>query len=84
MLRLVTVTGSVFQTSIDLKKKSLVRQKGFYREGPDVRVEFEEDVRIVKWSSKFIEIKLFRILQYIIRSAYNLLSSRFRTANRSG
>ena len=46
----------------------LVRQKGFNREGPDDRIEIEEDFRIVKWSSKFIEIKLFRILQFITRS----------------
>ena len=51
---------------MDLKKKLLailfVRQKGFIREGPVERVEIEEDLRIVKWSSKLIEIKLFRIV----------------------
>ena len=36
--------------------------KGFTGEGQVKRVEIEEDVRIVKWSSKFIKIKLFRIL----------------------
>ena len=60
------VTGNVFQTLMDLKNKLLaillVRQRGFNRQGPDERVEIEEDVRIVKWSLKFIEIKLFRIL----------------------
>ena len=60
------VTGNVFQTLIDLKKKLLtillVRRKGFNREGPLDRVEIEENFRIVKWSSKFVEIKLFRIL----------------------
>ena len=54
------VTGNAFQILIDLKKKFLailfVRQKGFNREGPLERVEIEEDFRIVKWSSKFIEI----------------------------
>ena len=46
------VTGNVFQTLTDLKKKLLaillVRQKGFNRQGRDVRVEIEEDVRTVK------------------------------------
>ena len=60
------VTGNATQILIDLKKKLLeilfVRQKGFNREGPVERVEIEEDFRIVKWSSKIIEIKLFRIL----------------------
>ena len=85
------VTGNVFQILIDLTKKLLaillVRQQGFNREGPVQRVEIEEDFPLVKWSSKFIETKLFRILWYITRSAFNLLSSngsRFRTANRSG
>ena len=59
------VTGNVFQTLMNLKKKLLaillVRQKGFNREGPVERVEIEEGFRIVKWSSKFIETKLFRI-----------------------
>ena len=60
------VTDNVFQTLIDLKKKLLailfVRQQGFNREQPVERVEIVEDFCIVKWSSKFIEIKLFRIL----------------------
>ena len=60
------VNGNAFQIFIDLKKKLLailfVWQKGFNSEGPVERVEIEEDFRIVKWSSKFIEIKLFRIL----------------------
>ena len=51
---------------MDLKKKLLtillVRQKGFNRKGPVERVEIEEGFRIVKWSSKFTEIKLFKIL----------------------
>ena len=46
------VTGSVFQTMMDLKKKLLenllVRQKGFTRQEPGERVEILEDVRIVK------------------------------------
>ena len=46
------VTGNVFQTLMNLKKKLLailvVRQRGFNRQGPDERVEIEEDVRIVK------------------------------------
>ena len=62
---MVIITGYVFQTLTDLKKKLmailLVWQKGFNREGAVERVEIEEEVRIVKWSSKFIEIKLFRI-----------------------
>ena len=60
------VTGNVFQILIDLKKKLLVilfvRQKGFNREGPVERVKIEENFRIVKWSSKFIEIKLFNFM----------------------
>ena len=60
------VPGNVFQILIDLKKKllaiPLVQQKGFNREGPIERVEIEEGFRILKWSSKFIEVKLFRIL----------------------
>ena len=63
---MVIVTDNVFKTLIDLKKKLLaillVRQNGSIREGPDERVEIEEEVRIVRWSSKFIEIKLFGIL----------------------
>ena len=63
---LVMVTGNAFQILIDLKKKLLailfVRQKGFNREGPVERVEVEENFCIVKWSSKFIEIKLFTIV----------------------
>ena len=63
---LVMVTGNVFQILIDLRKKLLaillVRQKGFNREGPVKRVEIEEGFSVVKWSSKFMEIKLFRIL----------------------
>ena len=59
------VTGNVFQILIDLKKKLLaillVRQKGSNREGTVERDEIEEVFRIVKWSSKFIEIKLFTI-----------------------
>ena len=46
------VTGNVFQTLMDLKKKLLaillVRQKGFNRQGTEERVEIEEDVRIIK------------------------------------
>ena len=60
------VTGNEFQIWIDLKKKLLailfVRQKGFNREGPVERVETEENFGIVKWLSKFIEIKLFKML----------------------
>ena len=62
---LVMATGNVFQILIDLKQKLLailfVRHKGFNREGSVERVEIEEDFRILKWSSNFIEIKLFRI-----------------------
>ena len=58
------VAGNVFQASIDLKNKIFailfVWQKGVKRRGPGI--EIEEDVRTVKWSSLFIEIKLFRIL----------------------
>ena len=60
------VTGNVFQILIDVKNMllaiTLVREKCFNREGPVERVEIGEGFRIVKWSSKFIEIKLFRIL----------------------
>ena len=53
------VTGNVFQIFIDLNNKLLaillVWQKGLSREGPVERVEIEEDFRILKWSSKFIE-----------------------------
>ena len=60
------VTGNEFQILIDLKKKLLailcVRQKGFNREESVERVETEEDFRIVKWLSKFIEIKLCKML----------------------
>ena len=46
------VTGNVFRTLMDLKKKllviPLVRQKDLNRHGLDERVEIEEDVRIVK------------------------------------
>ena len=60
------VTDNVFQIMIDLKKKLLavllVRQKGFNREEPVERVDIEEGFRIVKWSSQFIQIKLFRIV----------------------
>ena len=63
---LVLVTGNAFQILIDLKKKLLtflfLLQKGFNRERPVERVEIEEDFRIVKWLSKFIQITLFRIL----------------------
>ena len=63
---LVMITGNTFQIWIDLEKKLLaillVRQKGFNREGPVERVEIEEGFRKVKWSSNFIEIKLFIIL----------------------
>ena len=53
--------------NIDRSKKevignSICTTKGFNREGPVERVEIGEDFCIVKWSSKFIEIKLFRIL----------------------
>ena len=45
------VTGNVFRTLMDLKKKLLailfVRQKGFNGQGPDERVEIEEQVRTV-------------------------------------
>ena len=60
---LVLVTGNILQTSIDLRKKLLVillvQQKGFNRIGPNELVDIEESVCIV---SKFIEIKLFRIV----------------------
>ena len=62
---MVMVTSYVLQASIDFKKKLFavlfVRQKGFNREGPEERVEIEEDVHIVEWLSKFIKVKLFRI-----------------------
>ena len=62
------VTGNAFQILIDLKKEVIgnfictIQQKRFNKEGPVERVEIEEGFLIVKWSSKFIEIKLFRIL----------------------
>ena len=60
------LTGNAFQILKDLKKKLLailfVQQEGFEREEPVEWVEIEEVFRIVKWSSKFIEIKLFRTL----------------------
>ena len=53
---LVTVTGNVFQTLMNLKKKLLaillVRQKGFNRDEPNERVQIEEDVRIVKYDRR--------------------------------
>ena len=59
---LVMVTGNAFQILIDLNNKLLaillVRQKGFNRDEPVERVEIEEGFRILKWSSKFIEIKV--------------------------
>ena len=61
----VMVTGNAFQICIDLKKLLailFVRQKVFNGEGPVDRIGIEEGFRIVKWSSMFIEIKLFRIL----------------------
>ena len=61
------VDGRVFHASIDLKKKwlpiLLVLQNGFNNNRvPDVRVWMEVSVRLVKWSSGLIEIRLFRIL----------------------
>ena len=60
------VTGNAFQTLMDLKKKLLtillVRQKRFNGKGPVERVEIEEGFRIVKWSSQFTDIKLFKIV----------------------
>ena len=60
------VTFNAFQILIDLKKKLLsillVRPKGFNREGLVERVKIEEGFRIVKWSSKSIEIKLFNFI----------------------
>ena len=69
------VTGNVFKPLIDLKKKllaiPLVRQDALIERdqcstGPALLKPFlvaiEECFRIVKWSSKFIEIKLFNIL----------------------
>ena len=56
------VTGNMFQASIDQNKKLfaiLFALSGFNRQEPDVRVRIEEDVRTVKCSSKFMEIKLF-------------------------
>ena len=56
------MTDNAFQILIDLKKLLtilFVRQKCFNRVE---RVEIEEDFRIVKWSSKFIEITLFIIV----------------------
>ena len=64
---LVIVDGRVFRTSIDLKRKKrpipLVLQNSFnYYQVSDVRVWMEVSVRLVKWSSGLIGVRLFRIL----------------------
>ena len=61
------VDGRVFHASIDLKKKwlhiLLVLQNGFNNNPvPDVRVWMKVSVRLVKWSSGLIGVRLFRIL----------------------
>ena len=61
------VTGNGFQTLIDLKRSYLqfykYDKKALMERDPlNEFEEIEEGFRTVKWSSKFIEIKFFRIL----------------------
>ena len=61
------VDDSVFHASIDLMKKwliiLLVLQNGFNNNPvPDVRVWMEVSVRLVKWSSGLIGVRLFKIV----------------------
>ena len=61
---LVIADGRAFHASIDLKKKwlpiLLVLHNGFNDNPvPDVRVLMEVSVRLVKWSSGLIGVRLF-------------------------
>ena len=53
---------SKYRSEKEVIGNSICMIKVFNRESPVDRVEIEEGFRIVKWSSKCIEFKLFRIL----------------------